>query len=146
MKKNKFIIRRATINDKKEVLELVGLFYGESAPEMLSWWKENFDNIKDKPLIAVSGKEIVAYVACSTDYEPGTWYIGDLYVKPNFRKQGIATGLLIETERDAKELGLKMRVDNRKIDKEANSLYTKLGFRLLGEKNSESLKLVKETK
>jgi len=140
------IIRKATHKDKVAIMSLVTAFYGESAPEMVIWWGNNYNQISDKPLIAQLDNEVIAYIASSTDYESNSVYIGDLYVKPSFRKKGIATKLVQEVEIIAENTHRKLRVDVRKVDQEARKLYKRLGFTLLEEKNKESLKLIKNTK
>ena len=53
-----------------------------------------------------------------------------LYVRPEFRKRGIAKKLTLEIIKEAKRIGYKkMRLDTAPFMKEAIALYNSLGFK-----------------
>jgi ribosomal protein S18 acetylase RimI-like enzyme len=57
------------------------------------------------------------------------WHLGDLWVEPGFRRQGIATQLVLALASQAKVHGSQwISLTRLKSNREAKSFYTKLGF------------------
>jgi GNAT superfamily N-acetyltransferase len=88
------------------------------------------ENIK-YVVVAYDGEEAVGCGALK-EYSPAEMEIKRMYVLPNQRGKGIATSLLSELEKWAKELKFdKCILETGLKQKEAINLYRKLGFSLI---------------
>lgn len=94
--------------------------------------RENADRIQDNDslvLIARSDGEKAGYCISYNRYSDSSFYIWMSGVKPGFRRKGMMTELLEETERQADEKGyekLKIKTENRR--KEMRQLLAGEGF------------------
>ncbi len=84
--------------------------------------------------MAVRGEEVLGYAALDGDV------LDDLYLRPDFRRQGIGTLLLDEVKRHS-PAGLSLRVFEQNT--EARAFYARHGFTVLdrddGSRNTENL-------
>lgn len=94
-----------------------------SEPEMRSFFNEAMKSDKNRILLFLKDKNPSAFIFLSirTDYVEGsdsspTGYLEGIYVKPEFRKSGIANKLLSEGEKWFKEKGCKQLGSDAYID------------------------------
>lgn len=133
-------IRKPYLEDKESILKLVKRFYGKSAPKCVSLWKRSYKKLIETTLIAGINKKIIGFVNYAK--QKNSLCIHDLYVSPKYRRKGVATSFFKKIEKIKKQLGKKhLRVNNRKKDRAAFKLYTKLRFKI--EKNKRSRRLIK---
>jgi aminoglycoside 6'-N-acetyltransferase I len=119
----------------------------------LDLWKEDFsyENLKDKfvdafqsaknrVLLYIKAEKAVAFIVVSirSDYVEGsesspTGYVEGIYVKPKFRKTGIAGKLLTEAEKWVKGKGCKQIGSDTYIDNTLSyDFHTNMGFKEAG--------------
>ena len=135
-------VRKATLTDKKQILILVRKFYGKSSPINVEGWKKKYKKLIKLTYVVEINRKIIAYILPVNAKK--SLYICDLYVLPRFRRKGIATKLLIYSEKLKKKLKKKhLIVTNRKRDRHAYKLYTKFGFRIKELKNKNSWIMIK---
>lgn len=138
-------IRKASVEDKKEVLELCRFFYNK-LPHAYQYFKNRWDKLYEQVVVATLEDKVVGYLAfCTPNSDKrfkDTFYISDLYVLPAYRGKGIGKKLVEFAERIKKEKGLNKLIVN--VDKNSNSIrfYNKLGFKRY-KKSNKSLKLIK---
>lgn len=119
-------IRKATQQDKQQVLRLGKYLYGKEYPKDFKKWQKSWT--AQKALVAEDKNRIVAYIYYHV--KPHSVYIADLYVLPKYRKRGVATALIKKVESIKRELKKEcLRVDVRGQDKPAFMLYSRLGFK-----------------
>jgi ribosomal protein S18 acetylase RimI-like enzyme len=88
---------------------------------------------RDALLVAVIEKQPVAYISISADMAPSSGWVTDLVVTPTFRRQGIATALLMAGEEWSSVKGLRrMIVDMQSKNIPGIRLFGKLGFEFCG--------------
>jgi len=139
---NSMNIRRAELEDKKQIIRLVKELYSKDSPKTVREWEMDYKYKIRLTLLAEINKNIVAYIA--NGIEGDNLYIGDLYVLPKYRRKGIATSLILETDNLKKLINKKqLRVDARNKDKIALKFYEKMGFKFLSKKGENSIKLIK---
>lgn len=141
-------IRRALKEDVKQLSELVYRFYSFNAEFDPSWAAVN--NLRELAedhanrlvedqgslvLVAVQGLEVIGYLAAYIEENPllingRQLVIKELYVKPEQRRQGVAT-LLVNKARDEarKQVASLITVEFPAGNKIAEDLYAKMGFR-----------------
>lgn len=129
------IIQRAATNDWKEIWELMTAFGKQSDQQSaLSRFEEFADN--DYVYLAVARMEghMAGYVYAQDFGEhirtgKKICRLHDLYVAPEFRRNGIAKGLMKETEKWAKERGASWLQWN--AGSTAAEFYQKAGYELI---------------
>lgn len=135
-------IRKAKLEDRKQILKLVKKFYSRNSPQTVKEWKRGYKKLIKLTFVAEIRRKIVGYVACS--FERDAIYVGDLYVLPKYRRKDVATSLLKKIEKVRKKLKKKyLRADIRKKDKPALAFYKKFSFKIWKPKSKSSLKLRK---
>ncbi len=141
------IIRCATIKDYEKIAEfskLVALHHVENRPDILKEapeltkreYKKTLKNKNYKILIAEIEGEPVGYCkALIKKVGNKYWtdmklvYIYEMYVDSSFRQQGIASNLLDEIKRIAKEIeASQIALDVWSFNEPAIKLYKKLGY------------------
>lgn len=111
-----------------------------SEMEMKSFFNEAINSDKHKILLYVADSIPSAFIFLSirTDYVEGaesspTGYLEGIYVKPEFRKAGIASKLLKAGEDWLKEKGIKQIGSDAYIDnKTSHQFHFKSGFKEVG--------------
>lgn len=83
--------------------------------------------------VAEAGGQPVAFLMAYPGYDMLSastgWHLGDLWVEPGFRRQGIATQLVLALAAQAKAHGSQwISLTRLKRNHEAKDFYTKLGF------------------
>ncbi|MBI1276269.1 GNAT family N-acetyltransferase [bacterium] len=83
--------------------------------------------------VAEAGGQPVAFLMAYPGYDMLSastgWHLGDLWVEPGFRRQGIATQLVLALAAQAKDHGSRwISLTRLKQNHEAKEFYTKLGF------------------
>ncbi len=102
--------------------------YPRSTKRMMKDWIH-----RDALLVAVIEKLPVAYISISTDLAPLSGWITDLAVSPNFRRQGIATALIMAGEEWAGlQAQKRMIVDMQSKNIPSIKLFRKMGFEFCG--------------
>jgi len=135
-------IRQASIGDKEQILKLVGGLYSRSAPMMLREWDKHFRRMVKQTIVVEIDKNLVAYLSFS--FYKKSLFIGDLYVKPKYRRKGVARKLLISMETIRKNLGKEsLLVNVRDKDRSARKLYSNHGFEFFKMNNKTSRWLIK---
>ena len=135
-------VHRLTINDSELYFAMLDLFgqvfedqetYCASQPDS-SYVEEFLTNTNNVALVAKSDEKVVgalvAYELPKFEQARSEFYIYDLAVDSNYRHQGIATSLINETRRIAKQRGgwvVMIQADYG--DDPAIALYSKLGKR-----------------
>ena len=102
--------------------------YPRSPKQLMKDWIH-----RDALLIALIGKEPVAYISVSTDLAPSSAWITDLAVKPTCRGEGIGSALIMAGEEWA--IGKKLRrmiVDMQTKNIPAIRLFRKMGYEFCG--------------
>ncbi len=129
-------IRRASPEDGEQLSEMNRLFNGVvRTPEEIRLSLENHGEI-----VLVAGGRGVLYgflCACllsSFCYEEPVMVIGELFVRTDFRKRGIATGLLREIEAMARAVPVsEIRLETGRANEGARRFYEKNGYALIDE-------------
>lgn len=135
------IIRDMTKEDKTNVLEMMRVFY--TSPAVLSNGSEEIFNndidncVNDCPYlegyIFQSGKEIQGYAmiakSFSTEFGKPCIWIEDLYLKTDYRGQGIAGQFFSFIEE--KYPGTVLRLEAEEENERALHVYKKCGFEVL---------------
>ena len=135
-------VHRLTINDSELYFAMLDLFgqvfedqetYCASQPDS-SYVEEFLASTNNVALVAKSDEKVVgalvAYELPKFEQARSEFYIYDLAVDSNYRRQGIATSLINETRRIAKQRGgwvVMIQADYG--DDPAIALYSKLGKR-----------------
>ncbi len=131
-------IRLITPSDKKEYFEMSRAFYASGAAKgeitddlRESFWKEILKGELLKGYFFEVNGEVAGFaltpVYASQEFGGRVLWIDELFVKPQFRGQGLATeffGFLENNSQGCKLLRLEVEPDNKK----AISLYKSLGF------------------
>jgi ribosomal protein S18 acetylase RimI-like enzyme len=60
-------------------------------------------------------------------------FLGNIAVLPEFQSHGIGSSLIKDLQAEAKTAGLPLHLQVLKVNPRAQQLYTRLGFRLVGE-------------
>jgi ribosomal protein S18 acetylase RimI-like enzyme len=134
------VVSPATSDDVGELVELMREFYAESNHQLdAAWAKKSFLQLLSEPglggvWIVRRDGAIAGYVVLTLGYsmEHGALrgYIDDLFVKPAFRRQGIAHALLSELMEQCRRRGCKsthVEVDGQNAA--ALGLYGRFGLR-----------------
>lgn len=134
-----FIIRTMKLSEFNIVARLVydsvhTLCTNEYTPEQLdAWVPKNLympafrrSLFRCYAIVAVSGKEIIGFMSTERD-----GYVNRLYTRPDWINRGVATALLNNTERWAREHRIKRLV--LESSKSAEGFYIKNGFEKIGE-------------
>jgi ribosomal protein S18 acetylase RimI-like enzyme len=117
VKESPAVVSPAKSDDVSELVELMREFYAESNHQLdATWAKESFLQLLSEPGLggAWIGRRdgaLAGYVVLTLGYsmEHGALrgYIDDLFVKPAFRRQGIAHALLSELMEECRRRGCK---------------------------------------
>lgn len=129
-------IRKGKISDLKELLKFLN-----ETPELQSskgektytraWVKDSLtDKDRNLVLIAEENNKIIGFLIAELWKKKKSSFFADIFVKPEYRKQGIATKLKDKYEKICKKLGLKtivglVLVTNKKMYK----LMEKRGYK-----------------
>jgi ribosomal protein S18 acetylase RimI-like enzyme len=135
-------IRKAKKQDLKEYMRLRGgweaeysrMLGGADVFASKSQIKKEFSGFFTKDyslLIAEEGKEIIGYLACDFVTNSRLLYIGDIFVKREFRKKGIGKILINGAKSIAKARKFKkIRLGVNLKNKSAILFYRKIGFKV----------------
>jgi ribosomal protein S18 acetylase RimI-like enzyme len=135
MTDRKLVIGKANLQDAQEILFLQKLAFKSEAKtysDLIPPLTETLDEVKTKftthlILKAVIDGKIVGSIRVLSEY--GTCHVGRLIVHPDFQNQGIATRLLLETERLCSSCGRFELFTGHKSLK-AIHLYEKVGYKI----------------
>ena len=126
-------IRPATENDRDILRELWDEFQQELEPGEL-WdesWDEVWRNVEAQEgfvFLAETDGQFMGF-AVGRMRRPGIAYLNDLYVRPSFRRQGAAKGLLARIAEAGRERGARRLMLNVDLtNTEARAVYRRLGF------------------
>ena len=135
-------VHRLTIDDSELYFAMLNLF-GKVFEDQETYCKNQPDtgyvnkfltNYANVALVAIENDQVVgalvAYELPKFEQARSEFYIYDLAVDSSFRRQGIATSLINETQRIAKQRGgWVVMIQADYDDDPAIALYTKLGTR-----------------
>lgn len=132
-------VRDMTLSDIEQCLQIIEVI----EPYLLEQAQvEVRDGFHGKPreqefVVAEIGNRIVGLLGHLRDVwgTPDIWWLNWLYVDPEIRRQGVATNLLLETERRLRKKGCRkvyLDVGNEDTHLEALALYERVGFKLEG--------------
>lgn len=128
--------------DKESVLKMVGILYGKEFPQSVKMWEKDYPRIMKQTIIIEDKKDVIAYA--SFMYRRDSLYVGDIYVKPKYRRKNLGIKLLKSAEKIQKKKRKKyLKIDAEKKNKAAQKLYKKFGFKFWKPKSKDSLKLRK---
>ena len=108
-----------------------------------SYWKDMVSDTNNIILSAKIGSDYIGLIRCALvdeDVNPDTAFIGSMYVDKNYRRSGVATKLLstlltmLETQEDITKA--RLWVNEKQVS--AVSLYTKMGFEVVGSEVSKT--------
>ncbi len=119
-------------NDFINLVKLLDLDLAKRDGEDHSFYAQfnKLDKIKHALVFYLNGKP----VGCGAikEFEPDSMEVKRMYTLPEFRGQGLATEILFELEKWAKELGYKKCVlETGKRQPEAIKLYIKNGYKTI---------------
>lgn len=132
------IVRKATVDDLNQLAVLFDeyrQFYGASSNLNLSqqFLKQRFENQESVIFIHIKDEVFTGFillylgfssVACSTYY-----ILDDVYVTPQFRRQGSAKQLIDTAILFARnENALRISLETQKTNRESHRLYEAMGF------------------
>jgi ribosomal protein S18 acetylase RimI-like enzyme len=147
------LVRNARPEDIPDVMELVRRVVPLMQQSGNFQWDAEYPNTevferdieRNQLWVAVSGAQIAAIAAITTDQEPEYvnvgWDISEvavvvhrLAVDPAFRGQGAAKDLMLQAERVATQRGIRLlRVDTNTQNEATQRLFPQLGYLLAGE-------------
>ncbi len=136
------LIITAEIKHMDQLLEMASDLWKDnySESEMRSFFNEAMNSDKYKVLLFLIDNKPAAFIFLSirTDYVEGsnsspTGYLEGIYVKPEFRKSGIAGKLLSEGEKWIKEKGCRQIGSDAYLDNKVSfDFHVSLGFKEAG--------------
>ena len=127
MLKLQYEIRRAHESDLTEVSRIEGLSFRDPYPRSFLNSLHALHGATFLVAVIPSG-EIVGYAVTAIRYGL-MGHLLSLATRPEFRRKGVATTLLLETIRILREGGVRLiRLEARVSNIEAISLYEKMGF------------------
>jgi predicted acetyltransferase len=114
----------SSINNDKELFNSLEKYFSEKIKnnEFISWLA-----YKNNVIIATSGICFYTLAPSFKNITGKTAYIMNMYTKPEYRKQGIASNLFIKMIDEAKNLGIKKLVLH--ATDEGKKIYSKHGFK-----------------
>ena len=137
-------IRPMEQKDFDKVLKMMKVFYASDAllihPEEAVLRKTLEDAIEAGPYVEgfvfCGGEELAGYgmIAKSYSTEMGgrCIWIEDIYIKPEFRGQGLGTGFLQFVEDRYQDWAVRLRLEAEEDNKKAMAVYRSAGFETLG--------------
>jgi aminoglycoside 6'-N-acetyltransferase I len=132
------MIKEATLKDSKEAAHLALLLWPDNRIEEFIQEMTQFINQPDaKIFLAYQNSETIGFAQCQLryDYVEGTstspvGYLEGLYVKEEFRKQGVAKELVNACEKWSKAKGcVEFASDCELVNEESLAMHLKLGFK-----------------
>ena len=138
MKSMDFVIRKFFKEDKKEVLDMMQEFYSSDAVSTngsLEIFSNDFGTcISSSPFlegyIFICGKEILGYgmiaKSFSTEFGKPCLWLEDLYIKKEYRGQGIVPDFIRQIESENPNTILRLEVEEE--NSHAIHVYNKCGF------------------
>ena len=137
-------IEKLTRADFREVLEMMRIFYASDAllvhPDEQTLCTTLRCATEENPYLTGygfwMGEELAGYgmVTKSFSTEMGgicVW-IEDIYIRPEFRDQGIGTAFLRFVEEQYRETAVRLRLEAEPENERAMAVYRKAGFQILG--------------
>lgn len=131
-------VRRATIDDLQEVVELFDLyrvFYAQTSdiPAAETFLEERFKQEDSVIFLAVDGENSVGFVQLFPSFSSVSmerlWILNDLYVKQEVRRKGYGEKLMAKAIAFAKETNAKgLLLETAPDNVNAQELYEKIGF------------------
>lgn len=132
------IVRRATAEDLPQLAVLFDeyrQFYGASShiEESLNFLKQRFDNKESVIFIHIKDNVFTGFILLYLGFSSvtcSTYYIlDDVYVTPNYRRQGSAQQLIDTAIHFARyENALRITLETQKTNIISHKLYEKMGF------------------
>lgn len=133
------VVRRATAADVPDLVELMREFYAESAfPLDPDWAARAFSRLIAEPargtvwLIDVNGApagHVVLSIRFTMEFGGLSAYIDDLFVRPTFRRRGVARAGLDALIAECRRIGCRsMHVEVDPDNAAANALYRQYGL------------------
>ncbi len=139
---NELAVRVATADDIGPLVHLMDEFYAESGYQLdAQWAASSFAALCSRPdwgraWLADSDGMPVGHAVLTVRYtmEHGglSGYVDDLFVRPSFRRRGVASGLLREVFQDCRARGCKaVQVEVGGANVAARAVYAKFGLKPL---------------
>ena len=133
------VVRQATAADVPTLLDLMTEFYGESSyPLDRAWAAQAFGDLLKDPsrgmvwlleVDAAAAGHVVLSVRFAMEFGGLLGYIDDLFVKPAFRRQGVARAGLEALLEDCRRRGCRaVHVEVAPDNVAANELYRSFGL------------------
>ena len=93
--------------------------------------KYNLPHLFDCRIVAYEdGKP--AGIGARTNLHEGTFEVKRIYIAPEFRRKGVASGVIAALEQDAAKHGFtKAILETARTTEDSAALYTKLGYRVI---------------
>jgi ribosomal protein S18 acetylase RimI-like enzyme len=136
-------IRKASLTDLHRLVPLFDAFrqcYDKPSDLTAStnYLAERLKREESLVYIAVDNDEIAGFAQLYPTFSSTSlkkyWMLNDLYVSPNYRKQGIAKLLINRTKQMAKDTeSMGIIIETRITNNSANYLYDSVGFQKDGE-------------
>ncbi len=126
---------KITNKDEIEILRDKGSVYKDFSykynGETIDLLKKNFDRDKSYYLLAKNNDDFAGFISCDTDWwEDDCFFLREIFVDPNFQKQGIGKKLMNACIEHAKKNGAKFVVTETAFENiPMQKLCEELGFR-----------------
>ncbi|OBR92826.1 acetyltransferase (GNAT) family protein [Clostridium ragsdalei P11] len=147
------MIRKATMEDIKDIMEIIRKTIIEMRTYNNTQWDENYpqkkdfvDDIQNENLVVVERNEKLIGFLCINKIEPAeynglNWSLNEdclvlhrMSVSPNYRRCGIATELMKFTEDLALKNNIKyLKTDTYSVNAKMQALFKKCSYNFVGE-------------
>ncbi|MFZ1805922.1 MAG: GNAT family N-acetyltransferase [Cyclobacteriaceae bacterium] len=129
------LIRKASLKDLADVYQFICELQGKVFDEglMRTLYGENILNPYFIYLVAIDGNDLVGYASCHIQtllhHAGKVAEVQEMFVKPNYRNNGVGKQLMDEIKRRVKEKGaLQLEVTTRAVREKAIQFYIRESF------------------
>lgn len=147
------MIRKATMEDVKDIMKIIEQTIAEMNAYNNTQWNENYPQEKDfindiqkGDLFVVERKDKLAGFVCINKVEPGeydglSWTLNEknmvvhrMAVNPEYRRSGIGTKLMKFADEFALKNSIRyLKTDTYSLNTKMNALFKKCGYNFVGE-------------
>ena len=121
-------IRLAKINNVEEISELNEKYFHEEGRDYKKYVKDN----NYRMVVATENKRVIGFTGFKLQKWNRSAEIIDIFVHPNFRKQGVGTKLIKKLIKLAKKAKMRVLIAEAPSKNPVFYLYKKCGFRKCG--------------
>ncbi|WP_027624925.1 GNAT family N-acetyltransferase [Clostridium lundense] len=149
------MIRKAVIEDIKDIMEIIGLTIAEMRSYSNTQWDENYpreknflDDIKEGNLFVIERERTLVGFMCinkvaPVEYNGLNWSLNEdtmvihrMAVNPDYRRMGIGSELMKFADEFALSNNIRyLKTDTYSINTKMNCLFKKCGYNIIGEMN-----------